>query len=421
MTALYTEKQPDPNSQPAAQPEAGAAVAPAAPDHKPQPQRLVSLDAYRGFIMLAMASGGLALAEAAKYYPNHKHWEVIAYNASHVPWTGGGFWDMIQPAFMFMVGVALAYSYASRTARGDSWLKLWAHAIWRSLVLVALGVMIASNWEKQTNWSFTNVLAQIGLGYPILFLFVGRGLVSQLIGLAVILGSTWTLFFWFPAPGPKFDWASLGVPADWPYHFSGILGHWEKNANLASDIDVYFLNLFPRAKPFYYNDGGYTTLNFIPSIGTMLLGLMAGELLLRGRQSPRQKAAILVAAGAVCLALGLLAGATVCPIVKRIWTPSWVLYSGGFVFWMLAAFYWLIDVQGWKRWAFPFVVVGMNSIVMYLMAQFTKGWIKNTLAIHFGTHWLAPPFGPVLQATLIVVLLWLVCLWLYRHKAFVKI
>jgi predicted acyltransferase len=418
MTALYTEKQPEPQPQPE------ATQTPSAPEpaEKPKPARLVSLDAYRGFIMLAMASGGLALAAAAKYYPGDRLWEIVAYNAGHVPWVGGGFWDMIQPAFMFMVGVALPYSLAHRKARGDSSFKLWAHALWRSLLLIALGVFLSSNWNKQTNWTFINVLSQIGLAYPFLFLLGGRGLMTQLVALVLILGGYWALFFWYPAPPANFDWVAVGVPATGWEHPTGLLAHWDKGSNVGADLDVMFMSFFPREKPFVFNDGGYVTLNFVPSLATMILGLMAGEYLLRSTAKPTRKTVVLLVAGAVCLGLGLVAGMYVCPIVKRIWTPSWVLYSGGIVMAMLAVFYWVIDVQGWKKWAFPLVVVGMNSIAMYCMAQLMKGWIGDSLARHGARHWFElVPFGATLKAAVVLFILWLICLWMYRRKVFLKI
>jgi predicted acyltransferase len=417
MTALYTEKPPEPEPQPAATQTPGSPE----PVEKTKPARLVSLDAYRGFIMLAMASGGLALASAAGYFPGDRVWEIVAYNASHVPWVGGGFWDMIQPAFMFMVGVALPYSYASRKARGDSTFKLWAHALWRSLLLVALGVFLSSNWSHQTNWTFINVLSQIGLAYPFLFLLAGRGMITQFVALALILGGYWTLFFVYQAPPANFDWSGVGVPKDWP-HLTGILAHWDKGSNVGADLDVMIKNFFPREKPFSFDKEGYVTLNFIPSLGTMILGLMAGEYLLRSTAKPARKTVVLLVAGAVCLGLGLLAGYFLCPIVKRIWTPSWVLYSGGIVTAMLAVFYWVIDVQGWKKWAFPLVVVGMNSIAMYVMAQLMKGWIGESFARHGARRWFElVPFGATLQAAVVLFILWLICLWMYRRKVFLKI
>ena len=147
----------------------------------------------------------------------------------------------------------------------------------------------------------------------------------QLAAIAAILVG-YTLFFGlYPAPGPKFDPTSVGVPDNWQYHLTGWFAHWNKNSNAAHSFDLWFLNLFPRVEPFRFNKGGYQTLNFVPSLATMLLGLMAGEML--PARKPVQKFWLLVAAALGCLLVGWLMGEFVCPIVKRIWTPSWAVYK----------------------------------------------------------------------------------------------
>ncbi|HTU21684.1 MAG TPA: DUF5009 domain-containing protein [Gemmataceae bacterium] len=414
----------------------------AAPMPREKPARLVSLDAYRGAIMLFMASSGLYLWDVGKYFPDSPVWRFLAFNTEHVPWVGCSLWDLIQPSFMFMVGVAMPYSIASRRARGSSEKKIVAHVLYRAVFLVLLAIFLSSNGSKQTNFAFTNVLAQIGLGYAFLYFLLGRGVRVQLAALASILIGYWLLFFLWPLPASGFDYHSVGWKDDWQ-GLPGWFAHWDKNTNAAAAFDVRFLNLFPRAKEFFFEKGGYQTLNFVPSLGTMILGLMAGEML-RTPKSKWHKLGWLLAAGAVCLALGWLAGEFVCPIVKRIWTPSWVLYSAGCTFAMLAGFFWLIDIQGWRRWAFPLVVVGMNSIAMYCMAQLIKGWIRSSLQIHLGawalpslTHivkpvlawmnvavdpvWLNDTFGPITQSATVLLVLWLICLWMYRRGIFLRI
>jgi predicted acyltransferase len=388
-------------------------------------ERLVSLDAYRGFIMLAMASGGLGIAQASKNLGGA--WPGLVAQLGHVPWEGCAAWDLIQPAFMFMVGVAVPYSYARRRERGAPWGRMLRHAAARAAILAALGVFLASAWSKQTNFIFTNVLAQIGLGYVFVFLAWGRGARMQAAAVAAILVGTWCMFYFYPAPeaGPGFDRAACGLPEDWPL-LSGLAAHWNKNANVAARFDLWFLNLFPGEKPFAPRpgDGGYATLNFLPSIATMILGLMAGELL-RSARSRRRKLLLLAVAGAALMALGLAAGWTVCPIVKRIWTPSWVLYSGAWVVWMLAAFYAATDAAGLRRWALPLAVVGMNSIVMYMMAQLMKEWTWSMLGIHLGPLFaplgLDPAFLPIVKSASVLLIFWLICVWLHRQRIFVRI
>ncbi len=396
----------------------------------PLPPRLVSLDAYRGFIMLAMASSGFAFHQVVQKMEDPSPlWQFLGFQFEHVPWVGCAFWDLIQPSFMFMVGVAIPFSLAARTARGDTYPQQLGHAARRALILILLAVFLSSPeplprstsppMGPTTNWVFVNVLAQIGLGYVFVFLLAGRGFWTQLTAVVAILASYTLLLGLYPAPPADFDWKAVGVPADWP-HLTGWFAHWDKNSNAAHFFDVWFLNLFPRQEPFRFNGGGYQTLNFVPSMATMILGLMAGEMLLRPH-SPARKFTLLVLAGVVCLALGMVLGETVCPIVKRIWTPSWAVYSAGWTFAMLAAFYGVIDVVGFRRWSFPLVVVGMNSIAMYCMSQQSRGYVRRNLEIHLGRWWLQGEYAPIVAATAILVVLWLVCLWLYRQRIFLRI
>jgi predicted acyltransferase len=382
--------------------------------------RLVSLDAYRGFIMILMASAaGVGVSQVARRLPESGFWSFLAYQTGHVEWVGCAFWDLIQPAFMFMVGVAMPYSYASRRARGESPARRTWHAASRSLVLVLLGILLASNGRPETNFSFTIVLPQIGLGYFFVFLLLERGPRVQAAAAGGILVAYWLLFLLHPAPGPGFDWEAAGVSGG-VEKLTGLFAHWNKNANAAAAFDQWFLNLFPRSQPFLYEGGGYQTLNFVPSMATMLFGILAGELL-RGPRTPKEKLARLAIAGSAALVAGQLLGWTLCPIVKRIWTPSWAVYSAGWSLLMLAGFYWLVDIRGWKRWTFPFVVVGMNSIAMYLMFMLVRGWFRDTLKTHLGPAAFGGTYGPLLECASVLALLWLVCLWLYRRTIFLRI
>src|SRR5262249_35167371 len=127
-----------------------------------RPERLTSLDAYRGFIMLVMASAGFGFPAVAKQFPDSLAWKFLGYEFDHVAWLGCSFWDLIQPSFMFMVGVAMPYSFASRQAKGHGRWRNAGHVLWRSFVLIALAVFLTSNRAPQTRFLFTNVLAQIG-------------------------------------------------------------------------------------------------------------------------------------------------------------------------------------------------------------------------------------------------------------------
>jgi len=434
--------------------------------------RLVSLDAYRGFVMLAMVSGGLGLARIAKdVYPESHIWRAIGYQADHVEWGGCGFWDLIQPSFMFIVGVAMPFSYAARRNHGASWLNLAFHALIRSLVLVLLGVFLYSFGYPNTHWIFKNVLAQIGLGYFFVFLLLELRWYWQLLAAFAILAGTWFAFDRYPILTPD-EVAAKGVTGRWEY-YRGYAAHWNKNTNFATEADRHFLNWFPRKKfegkevvanP-YQQDDGYQTLNFVPSMSTMLFGVVAG-VLLQSALGFGAKFAIVLVWGLAFLAAGMAldhtiwpekcpligdpvptidAGYdrpflerswTVCPIVKKIWTPTWTIFSTGWTLLLLAGFYGVIEGIGWRAWAFPFVVVGLNSIAIYLLANTIGGWITENVARHTNWDWLntwlegpwlapsrsgAGPFHEMRARIATLVVLWLFCFWLYRQRVFLKI
>lgn len=389
------------------------------------PPRNVAVDAYRGLVMVLMMAEVLEFSRVSEAFPASLFWKFLAYNQTHVQWAGCSLHDLIQPGFSFLVGVALPYSIASRIAKGGTFWKLFAHALWRAFLLVALGVFLRSLDSSRTYFTFEDTLSQIGLGYPILFLLGFRPPRWQWAALAVILFGYWLAWALYPVPSPNFDWNSVGVSLDWHqrYNYTGFAAHWNKNANFGNAFDQWFLNLFPRERPFVYNDGGYLTLSFIPTLGTMILGLAAGRWLREA--APKIPMKKLLIAGVIGIAAGLLLHFThVCPSVKRIWTPSWTLASGGACFLFLAGFGWLIDVKGYRKWAFPLVVVGMNSIAAYLIAHLFGGFIARSFATHLGAHFFAFLGGglePFLRGAAVLALYWYLLFWMYRRKVFLKI
>lgn len=407
-------------------------------------------------VMLLMVSNGLGLAMVVEHFPHSRILQFVAVQVEHARWQGCHFWDLIMPAFLFITGVALPFSVASRLGKGQVWVHIFGHALMRSVFLVLLGLLVWSDGQMRTDLMFINVLCQIGLAYSFAFLMVGRPRVVQLLIFLSILLGCWYWFYQYPLPGPSFNYESVGVPSGW-HHLEGIAAHWDLNTNPASAFDRWFLNLFPREQPFRFRAGGGTTLNFVPSIATMLLGVMVGELLQSSRTAHEKlyrliQSGLLVLIAGVALDPGILPGVntsrwTLCPIVKRIWTPSFVLYSGGWVMLAAALLYWLIDVRGRAgsgsegdqadiareggqsppyrdprpAWTFPFIVVGMNSLVMYLLAALSAGWVRKTLRIHLGPALFEGTYGPIVESTCILLVLWLACWWLYRRRIFVRI
>jgi len=391
---------------------------------RPPSVRLSSMDAYRGVVMFLMMAEVLRVSRVARAFPDSMIWRFLSFHTTHVEWVGCSLHDMIQPSFSFLVGVALPYSIASRNAKGQSALAMHAHALWRALLLILLGVFLRSVGSSQTNWTFEDTLTQIGLGYPFLFFLGFRSPRVAWAALAIVLVGYWLAWALFPLPGPDFDYAKVGVPPDWPHHASGFAAHWNKNGNLGAAFDQWFLNLFSRAKPFVANGGGYLTLSFIPTLGTMLLGLIAGGWL-RGELPPEKKVRKLALTGFACIALGgALHLAGLCPLVKRIWTPTWTLFSGGICFLFMAGFYAVIDVRGWRGWSFPLVVIGVNSIAAYCLAHLVDGFIASSLKTHLGPDAFkifGDTFAPMVQGAAVLLVLWLILFWMYRRKLFLRI
>jgi predicted acyltransferase len=374
--------------------------------------------------MFLMMAEVLRLHAVSEALPGSTFWRFLAHHQSHAEWVGCSLHDLIQPSFSFVVGVALPFSIASRIARGQSLKQMTLHALWRALVLILLGVFLRSTHAKQTYWTFEDTLSQIGLGYGFLFILGLRSMRAQWIALASILVGYWAAFALYPLPGPDFDWAKAGVAQAWPHNATGFAAHWNKNTNLAWKFDTWFLNLFPRNKPFTNNGGGYSTLSFIPTLGTMILGLIAGGII-RRKQAPWTKLRWLLLAGLLSLGLGAALGTLgICPVVKRIWTPSWTLYSGGWCLLLLAGFYAVVEILGRKGWAFPFIVIGMNSIAAYCMAHLFESFIHTNLVTHLGPNLfnsLGPAFEPLLHGGAVLLVLWLIMFWMYRRKLFLRI
>jgi heparan-alpha-glucosaminide N-acetyltransferase len=450
-----------------------------------KPARLMSLDAYRGLVMLLMASSGLALSriagreEVLTEFDGTQWagawrflWDTLGYQLSHVAWTGCSAWDLIQPSFMFMVGVSLPFSMARRDAEGRAGWKSFLHTIWRSLVLVGLGVALSSS-RNGINFTFANVLCQIGLGYTFLYLLRGFSLKALAGFAAAVLIGYGAWFALQPIDQAGVDQTkqylieqagdASAAELDWSqFRAEGWARHWNKHTNAAAQVDRDLLNQLPRREEpwngqgFWANRGGYQTLNFIPSLATMIFGLMAGIVLLSDRDDGA-RLKWLFRAGLACFGIALAADTTlwptqwlpiglqqqlyeyswsICPAVKRIWSPTWAVFAAGWTFWTLGLFYWLVEVMGCRRIVTPFAIVGLNSITMYCLAQLFKGWIGDSMRVVARTvdqiagwsdglsWWLnydAFVYAPVLDYSLRLFAMWCVCLWMYRRGLYIRI
>ncbi len=397
----------------------GAVINPAMPVN-----RVASVDVYRGFVMLLMMAEVLSLSDVSKRLPEGSFWGIIAFNQSHVEWVWLSLHDMIQPSFTFLVGVVLPYSIASRKNKGASVGNLLLHTLKRSLILILLGIFLRSMYSEQTNFTFEDTLTQIGLGYTFLVVLALYSQRVQIAGLVVILVGYWLAFAWYPLPGPGFDYAAAGVPANWEHNLSGFAAHWNKNTNFAWAFDNWFMNLFPRQKEFLFNRGGYSTLSFIPTLGTMILGLLAGNIL-NSSIAQVKKVKLFIITGLALIAFGILLHVTgINPVVKRIWTPAWTIFSGGICFLFLAFFFCVIDIAGKKKWSFFLMVIGMNSIAAYCIADGgLKNVIHESLYIHLGQDF-DKGFGAyatLVAGGLVLFIEWMILFWMYKKKIFIKI
>jgi len=292
-------------------------------------------------------------------------------------------------------------------------------------VLILLGVFLRSMGRDQTYWTFEDTLSQIGLGYlPLVLIALAPGWLTP-AAIAVILAGYWLAFALYPLPPADFDYAAVGVPESWPHLQEGFAAHWNKNSNLAWRFDTWFLNLFPRESPFTHNGGGYSTLSFIPTLATMLLGLVAGRWLRADRSTSwtLSRFSLIAASG---LAIGYLLDLTgLCPNVKRIWSPSWTLISGAWCFAILGLLHGVCDRAGYRLWAYPLLIFGMNSIVAYVMEWIMPEFIIDNLNRHLGSGWAeamgGEMYAPLITGTAVLAVIWLILFWMHRNKVYVKI
>jgi heparan-alpha-glucosaminide N-acetyltransferase len=386
--------------------------------------RLTSIDAYRGMVMFLMLSELIHLYDLKSLYPNSAVFSWLAFHTTHVEWEGCSLHDLIQPSFTFLVGAAMPFSIASRIRKGHSTLRLLGHAAWRSCILIALGIVLRSQGREQTNFTFEDTLTQIGLGY--LFV-VAIALLPKWVSyasVAVILIGFWSIYAIDAPPANEFDYASVGVPDEWPHHDDGFASRWNKNSNLSWRWDTWFLNLFPREEPFTHNGGGYSTFSFIPTMVTMIFGLIAGRWLCVP-MPPSDRLKRLLLSAAIGIALGWTLSATdLCPNVKRIWTPSFALFSGGCLMAWLAALHLITDIAGFRRWAWPFIIIGSNSILVYVMAETIGHSTGEVLLRHFGHapfQILGAGLEPSLLGIATLAIFFAVLAWLYNRRVFIRI
>lgn len=359
--------------------------------------RLVSLDALRGFDMFWIIGGeGIVLAGAKL-----TGWAWLVWFAGqleHPEWHGFALYDLIFPLFLFIAGVAMPFSFDKRLERGDTKGELARHAIVRGLVLVLLGMIYNGLLEFDwANMRYPSVLGRIGLAYLFAALIVlNAGVRGQLLWFAGLLVGYWALLKFVPVP--EFGAGDLSP------------GH-----TLTDFIDR---SLVP-GKLYRGDRDPEGLLGVVPAIGTALAGAMTGRLLKSEKYGGYAKTAIMVVAGLVCLALAQLWSLNF-PINKNLWTSSFVHHCAGLSLLLLALFYLVIDVWRLRGWTLLFVVIGSNSIFIYLAERFID--FEYTTRFFFGgalQH--AGVYQPLLWAMAIVLVKWLLLFLLYRKRIFLRV
>lgn len=363
-------------------------------------ERLLSLDFFRGITMFLLVAEGTHLWSVLVHDPiAGTLLEPLFQQFHHHPWNGLRFWDLVQPFFMFIVGVAMPFSYANRLKRGDSKNKITRHIIQRSLLLLAFGVGLHCGYRKQLVWELWNVLSQLSATILIAYFLMRYKWSVQIVISIGLLILTEVLYRTFPVEG---------------YNQPFVKDH-----NFGSFMDMVLMGKIN-------NGGGWVAINFIPTAAHTIWGVVAGQLLRSGKKD-MQKVKILALAGAIILLIGyLLDWTSITPIIKRICTSSFVLTSGGWALLVLAFSYWLIDVKKINNWIFPFVIVGMNSIFIYLFFNTVGGqWFNGFVSIFIEgiLSWFkASEFILELFTALSVLTLeWLLCYYLYKKRIFFRI
>jgi predicted acyltransferase len=359
--------------------------------------RIASIDALRGFDMFWIIGGGAIFETLLKVWRN-SFTETVKNQMEHVSWDGFHFEDLIFPLFLFIVGVVLPFSISRRREQGFSPTVLRLHIIKRTAILILLGLIL--NGLLQFNFAdmrWPGVLQRIGLCYFFAaFLVMHTGwLIQSLVAGGLLLGY-WVLVMFIPVPGSG----------------AGVL---TPEGCLPAYIDR--LLIPGKFCCFTYGDNE-GLLSTMPAVSTVLIGALAGHWL-RLSASGNLKTFVMAVAGIICLIVGYLWGLSF-PIIKVIWTSSYVLYAAGWSLLLLAAFYWIIDVMGCKKWAFFFIIIGANPITIYFLQGIVNfddiaAFFVRGLAQHTGR------FELLILPLAAFAAKWLLLLFLYRHRIFFKI
>jgi len=357
--------------------------------------RLLSLDFYRGltmFLLIAEFSGLFPQLVAPEFEGTIIHF--IGTQFHHVKWEGMHFWDLIQPFFTFIVGVAMPLSFSKRIAKGDSYNQVTRHVLKRALIMLLLGWALYCIEPGKIVFRFQNVLAQLSVAYVLAFLVIRKPISIQ-IGFSVLL-----------------ILISEGL-----YRFFTVEGF--TNAFVGGEnFGAWFNILISGAN----GGGNWAMFNAIPTAAHTIWGVMAGQLLM-GNYSAKKKLGVLFGAGIIGLIIGYgLSPFT--PIIKRIATSTFVFASGGWALIALAVCYWIIDIKKYQKGVLFFAIVGMNPLFIYLFAHVGGAKLIKKMMLPFSNAlfgWTGELGAQIILSCIVLFMLWYICYWLYKRKIFIRI
>ncbi|MEW6714642.1 MAG: DUF5009 domain-containing protein [Nitrospirota bacterium] len=361
--------------------------------------RLLSLDAFRGFAMMMM----LTEISHLNYvligtFSGKPLLGALATQLQHHKWNGLYFWDLGQPYFTFVLGIAMALSLNKRFAQGADWNQTFRHIAYRCSILFLLGLILAIEHNNQLTFELWNILVVLSFNILVTFLIFKFRDSTQLI-----------ISF------------SLLIAYDMLYRLILIDGFdqpYIKHHNLGTFVD---LSLMGKT-----NHDGWVAITAIPTTVHAIWGVLTGKILLTSL-SQNRKLSIIASLGVIGVVAGYginLAG--IVPINKHISTSSFIIVSGGFCFLTYAVFYWIIDMMGYKKWTILFTVVGMNPLFIYIFgATIGRKWLNGFTAV-LSEGFLGPFIGSTgiinsVSAVLAIGFEWYLCYWLYKRKILIKL
>lgn len=360
------------------------------------PERVTSIDFFRGFTMFLLAG------EATRLYGQFMKFDsgfmqFIGTQLDHHEWHGLHFWDLIQPFFMFIVGVAIPFAVANRLKKGDSIKTITGHAFKRALLLLFLGWALYFVNAGKLVFQFQNVLAQLSVTYLVAFLIRNKSFKFQLIFTLVILILIDLAYRFFPVEGFNHPWVNFEN-----------LGAWFNNKIEGVD-----------------KANEWATLNFVSTTAHTVWGVMCGKLLMSDKPAAKKIKTLLIAGVSALLIGYTLNGLNITPIIKKIATSSFVFASGGWAILVLCFCYWLIDIK--KRFisgSKMFIIVGMNSIFIYMFFSIGGAGLVNRIIAPFGRllfSWTGTLATGIIISLGVWAALWYLCYFLYKNKLFIKI